>query len=431
MCTSGTYARVVSRTPRGLSALVVALAVAISLLAVVPSASGTRVPPRPDTSMPTYTQAEAEAVLAKAQRQLRRDTKRVRARRPVGNSTSTEITLTLRDLHLARRALDGTDRREARAVLARPSDAGGDDLGDLGTVAYGANTVSHYCPSGGVACIHYATTGSEALTAQTPANYVPTVYNTVAQVLNYEHGVLGYKEPLADGGSGADADNPSPKIDIYLAELGDRGLYGYCAPDDGFAGRRVPGYCVLDNDYARAEYGAANYLNPLRVTAAHELFHAIQFAYDMGEDSWFMEGTATWVEDEVYDAINDNLQFLAFSPIRYPFAPADLTPEAHRLRRLDLLQVRLGETRAQHRAPVLGARRRRHLHEVLVAGDPDRRAEAGPRGCRSSPSSPRGTRASLTATPRPRATPRRDGSARPPWASGASRRAGCRSTCPT
>ena len=66
------------------------------------------------------------------------------------------------------------------------------------------------------------------------------------------------------------------------------------------------------------------------MTAAHEFFHAIQFAYDVAEDLWFMEGTATWVEDEVYDAINDNLQFLAFSPIRYPSAPADLTTDYHR-----------------------------------------------------------------------------------------------------
>ena len=34
-----------------------------------------------------------------------------------------------------------------------------------------------------------------------------------------------------------------------------------------------------------------------------------------------MEGSATWVEDEVYDAINDNYQFLANSPIRTPVDP--------------------------------------------------------------------------------------------------------------
>jgi hypothetical protein len=56
----------------------------------------------------------------------------------------------------------------------------------------------------------------------------------------------------------------------------------------------------------------------LKVTAAHELFHATQFAYDYREDGWFMESTAVWAEDEVYDEINDNLQYNAISPLRQP-----------------------------------------------------------------------------------------------------------------
>jgi len=39
-------------------------------------------------------------------------------------------------------------------------------------------------------------------------------------------------------------------------------------------------------------------------TDAHELFHAVQFRYDITEDIWWMETTATWAGDEVYDSIN-------------------------------------------------------------------------------------------------------------------------------
>ncbi len=53
----------------------------------------------------------------------------------------------------------------------------------------------------------------------------------------------------------------------------------------------------------------------LQVTVAHEYFHAIQFAYDYFEDGWCMEATAAWVEDEVYDEVNDNVQYLADSPL--------------------------------------------------------------------------------------------------------------------
>jgi hypothetical protein len=47
------------------------------------------------------------------------------------------------------------------------------------------------------------------------------------------------------------------------------------------------------------------------VTAAHEFFHAIHFAYDVGEERFFMELSSTWMEDVVYDAINDYYNYLA------------------------------------------------------------------------------------------------------------------------
>ena len=75
-------------------------------------------------------------------------------------------------------------------------------------------------------------------------------------------------------------------------------------------------YCAFDNDYA--EFPAHTPQENLEVTAAHELFHAVQFAYDYDEDAWFMEATATWAEDEVYNDVNDNLQYLAQSPLSQP-----------------------------------------------------------------------------------------------------------------
>ena len=64
-------------------------------------------------------------------------------------------------------------------------------------------------------------------------------------------------------------------------------------------------------------------LENLQVTAAHELFHAVQFAYDYYEDGWFMEATATWAEDELFDDVNDNVQYLRRSPITLPGRPMD------------------------------------------------------------------------------------------------------------
>ena len=82
-------------------------------------------------------------------------------------------------------------------------------------------------------------------------------------------------------------------------------------------------YCVVDNDFAASQFPALTPLENLQVTAAHEFFHAVQFAYDAGDDQWFMESTATWMEDEIYDDVNDNLQYLVDGPLGKPLVPLD------------------------------------------------------------------------------------------------------------
>ena len=84
-------------------------------------------------------------------------------------------------------------------------------------------------------------------------------------------------------------------------------------------------YCVLDDDYYISQFRVSGPMDPLKVTAAHEFFHAVQFAYDIGEDGWFMESTATWMEEHVYDQINDNRQYLTTSPLAQPMIPLDQT----------------------------------------------------------------------------------------------------------
>jgi hypothetical protein len=65
------------------------------------------------------------------------------------------------------------------------------------------------------------------------------------------------------------------------------------------------------------------------VTVAHEYFHATQFAYDYLEDSWFLEATATWAEDELYDDVDDNLQYLPSGPLGAPKLSLDLFGGSH------------------------------------------------------------------------------------------------------
>ena len=160
-------------------------------------------------------------------------------------------------------------------------------------------------------------------------DYVETVDTTLENVWSTEVGAMGYRAPKSDANS--PHHGPDSKLDVYIANIGNKGLYGYCTTDDPHTTKPsyrywdMSAYCVLDDDYAPAQFPPpyANGLAALQVTAAHEFFHAVQFAYDYSEDSWFMEGTAAWMEDEVYDAVNDNRQYLSRSALAKPSVPVD------------------------------------------------------------------------------------------------------------
>ena len=80
---------------------------------------------------------------------------------------------------------------------------------------------------------------------------------------------------------------------------------------------------MLDDDFARSQFGARA-AQTLRVTAAHEFFHAVQFAYDFTEDPWLLESTATWMEERFADDVDDNRAYLQFGQIAKPQVPLDL-----------------------------------------------------------------------------------------------------------
>jgi hypothetical protein len=79
---------------------------------------------------------------------------------------------------------------------------------------------------------------------------------------------------------------------------------------------------VLDDDFARKQYGVKPMVS-LRVTAAHEFFHAIQFGYDFREDPWLLESTAAWMEEQVADGANDNRRYLPYGQVAKPGTSLD------------------------------------------------------------------------------------------------------------
>ena len=205
--------------------------------------------------------------------------------------TRGDATMYMRRLALNYDHLRGHARVEARATTARPQ------LYDP-QVTCSADI-----------CVHWAASGTD----KPGGPITPTlVLNTLQRIYDI-YKSSGYQTPESDGTRGGNS-----KTDIYLANIGSQGYYGYCAPDPnpGSNAHHTPAFCVLDNDYA--EFRSGTPITNLDVTAAHEFFHAVQFSYDATEDPWFMESTAVWMEDEVFDSINDNLQYLPFGPLGKP-----------------------------------------------------------------------------------------------------------------
>jgi hypothetical protein len=158
-------------------------------------------------------------------------------------------------------------------------------------------------------CIHW-NPGQVSSADTNPANGVSDYIDLVAQTVGFVQNTYlgaGYRAVESDGTAGG-----SPLPDIYIDDIGPQGLYGYCNSDDFPSSPPwdTSAFCVLDNDYSPAEFPTNTPSENLQVTVAHEYFHAVQFAYDRGEDSWFMEATATWAEDEVFTDVNDNMNYL-------------------------------------------------------------------------------------------------------------------------
>jgi hypothetical protein len=136
------------------------------------------------------------------------------------------------------------------------------------------------------------------------AQYVQAVNVVFENVYNVENVQMGWKTPIPDGTRGGDS-----RTDVYIKNIGPEGIFGYAAPEQGSVSSYA--YLVMDDDYAHAQFPRyTSYLEPMEVTAAHEYNHVLQFGYDVFQDTWFLESTAVWMEDVVYDDVNDYLSYV-------------------------------------------------------------------------------------------------------------------------
>lgn len=119
----------------------------------------------------------------------------------------------------------------------------------------------------------------------------------------------GYSDPM-----------PGYKLDVYIGATDATDvyysdvpiypyLYGYVSyyNDINFP------YMVVNHDYSWSlpNDDPDNWIaGAMKVTVAHEYFHVVHLAMDYWEDSWWMEASATWMEDEVFNYVNDYVNFI-------------------------------------------------------------------------------------------------------------------------
>jgi hypothetical protein len=232
-----------------------------------------------------------------------------------GVRTGKELTPVLKDLAIRMRALPSGDRAEARRLLQRPT-AGQVQPGEE---AYRADATEHQICTEHF-CIHWVTNPDPSDPDPPPladpnGNGIPEYVETMGQVFEHVYAVenvaMGWREPTPDGTNGGDFN----KTDVYIKQLGDpkgeQSIFGYATVDPGQEANSQASFLVMDDDYASNEFRRyTEPVAPMQVTAAHEYNHVVQFGYDVLQDAWMFESTAVWMEDKVYDDINDYLSYL-------------------------------------------------------------------------------------------------------------------------
>jgi len=175
---------------------------------------------------------------------------------------------------------------------------------------------SYYTPQGHF-CIHFDTTDVNGNVVYQPTvdinpqdgipDYVNRTGEYFERAWSVECDSMGYDTPPSDGTTGGGTN----LYDVYMHHYS--GAYGVTWPETPSSQRPGRGndyisYIFVDPNYD--DFGYSDRTLPMKVTSAHEFFHSIHMAYNAYAGSWFMENCSTWMEDVLWDSINDNYFYL-------------------------------------------------------------------------------------------------------------------------
>ncbi|MDD2365825.1 MAG: hypothetical protein PHN84_06635 [Desulfuromonadaceae bacterium] len=153
-----------------------------------------------------------------------------------------------------------------------------------------------YTSTSGRFRIHYTLTGTDAVPNFA---WVQTVADTFDQVAANYSALQWQLAPT----------NNNQPYDIYLKNLAAQAYYGMTDSDRSVTTaypNSFSSWMQIDNNFTDDIYKPRIYppIQSLQITAAHEYHHAIQYGYNYYFDIWYAEATSTWMEDELYDQVN-------------------------------------------------------------------------------------------------------------------------------
>lgn len=165
--------------------------------------------------------------------------------------------------------------------------------------------------------IHYDTTGTHMVDGWPDTSFLDSVAVALEFAWDQEVDSLGFRRPPSDAAD-PDGGGGSAHFDVYLQGLAG-GLLGYCQATYLNSGPPVANdataYIVMDKDYLGFGWDQTTIM---RQTAIHELCHACQFAHDVYEDTWYMECTSVWAQEQIEDSVNMYRGYLGYF-LGYPY----------------------------------------------------------------------------------------------------------------
>ncbi|MBD3234446.1 MAG: T9SS type A sorting domain-containing protein [candidate division Zixibacteria bacterium] len=162
--------------------------------------------------------------------------------------------------------------------------------------------------------IHYDTSGADVVYMPhkdiQPQDGHPDFVNRCGEYFDScwnTFNTIGFTQPPSDGDNGGDYG----LYDIYMHHYA--GVLGIALAEDSSdqypdRSHSYTSYIYVDPDFEG--FGYTDREVPLRIAAAHNYHHAVQYGYNLQSEPWIKECSATWAEEAVFDDINANYIYL-------------------------------------------------------------------------------------------------------------------------